>query len=75
MDINDILKQAVDMAASDVHIKVGLPPVVRRFGALIPLRDRDRLTNDDISSMAYSIMNQYQQAKFETTNEIDLAHS
>nr|HOO47299.1 PilT/PilU family type 4a pilus ATPase [Deltaproteobacteria bacterium] len=29
----------------------------------------------DISSMAYSIMNQYQQAKFETTNEIDLAHS
>ncbi|MBN2297829.1 MAG: type IV pilus twitching motility protein PilT [Deltaproteobacteria bacterium] len=75
MDINDILKQAVEMAASDVHIKVGLPPVVRRFGALIPLRDRERLSNDDISSMAYSIMNQYQQAKFETTNEIDLAYS
>jgi len=75
MDINEILKQAVEMSASDVHIKVGLPPVVRRFGALIPLRDRERLTNDDISSMAYSIMNQYQQAKFETTNEIDLAHS
>jgi twitching motility protein PilT len=63
------------MSASDIHIKVGLPPVVRRFGALIPLRDRQKLTNDDISSMAYSIMNQYQQAKFETTNEIDLAHS
>ena len=75
MDINEILKQAVDMSASDIHIKVGLPPVVRRFGALIPLRDREKLTNDDISSMAYSIMNQYQQAKFETTNEIDLAHS
>ncbi|HPW68846.1 MAG: type IV pilus twitching motility protein PilT [Desulfomonilia bacterium] len=74
MDINDVLKQAVQMSASDVHIKVGLPPVIRRFGALIPLRDREKLTNDDISSMAYSIMNQYQQAKFETTNEIDLAH-
>jgi len=75
MDIDNILKQAVEMSASDVHIKVGLPPVVRRFGALIPLRDRERLTNEDISSMAFSIMNQYQQAKFETTNEIDLAHS
>lgn len=75
MDIDEILKQAVDMSASDIHMKVGLPPVVRRFGALIPLRDRPKLTSDDISSMAYSIMNQYQQAKFETTNEIDLAHS
>ena len=75
MDINEILKQAVEMSASDIHIKIGLPPVVRRFGALIPLRDREKLTNDDISSMAYSLMNQYQQAKFETTNEIDLAYS
>lgn len=74
MDINDVLKQAVEMSASDVHIKIGLPPVIRRFGALIPLRDRERLTNDDISSMAYSLMNQYQQAKFDTTNEIDLAY-
>ena len=44
MDINDVLKQAVEMSASDIHIKVGLPPVIRRFGALIPLRDRERLT-------------------------------
>lgn len=75
MDINDVLKQAVEMSASDVHIKVGLPPVIRRFGALIPLRDRDKLANEDISDMAYSLMNQYQQAKFDTTNEIDLAYS
>ena len=75
MDINDVLKQGVEMSASDVHIKVGLPPVIRKFGSLIPLRDRDRLTNEDISSIAYSLMNQYQQAKFDTTNEIDLAYS
>jgi len=74
MDIDAILKKAVDMTASDIHLKVGLPPVVRRFGALIPLRDYDKLSNDDIATMASSIMNQYQQAKFETTNEIDLAY-
>jgi twitching motility protein PilT len=75
MDINPILKHAVDITASDVHLKVGLPPVTRRFGALIPMRDHNKLSNEDIYAIAYSIMNQYQQAKFETTNEIDFAYS
>jgi len=75
MDINPILKHAVDSTASDVHLKVGLPPVTRRFGALIPMRDHNKLSNEDIYAIAYSIMNQYQQAKFETTNEIDFAYS
>ena len=75
MDIDPILKQSVDMSASDVHLKVGLPPVIRRFGALIPLRDQEKLSNDDIYAMVYSLLNQYQQAKFETSNEIDFAYS
>ncbi len=75
MDIDPILKNAVDMSASDVHIKIGLPPIVRRFGALIPMRDQQKLTNEDIYNMVYSLLNEYQQAKFETTNEIDFAYS
>ncbi len=75
MDINAVLKKAVEMKASDLHMKVGLPPIVRRFGSLIPMRDMERLKNDDISSVIYSIMDQYQQAKFDTTHEIDLAYS
>jgi twitching motility protein PilT len=75
MDIIPILKSAVEMSASDVHIKIGLPPIVRRFGALIPMRNYEKLSNDEISTMAYSLMNEYQQAKFETTNEIDFAYS
>ncbi|MEA2101174.1 MAG: type IV pilus twitching motility protein PilT [Thermodesulfobacteriota bacterium] len=75
MEINDILKKAVDMQASDIHMKVGLPPVIRRYGALIPLRGSEKLSNDDISSIAYAVMNQYQKAKFDTTNELDLAYS
>ena len=75
MDIIPILKGAVEMSASDVHIKIGLPPIVRRFGALIPMRNYEKLSNDEIYNMAYSLMNEYQQAKFETTNEIDFAYS
>lgn len=37
MELNEILKQAAEMGASDIHLKVGLVPVVRKFGALRPL--------------------------------------
>jgi len=74
INIQDILVKAVELKASDIHLKVGLPPVVRRYGALVPLRDYPKLTNEHIASMSDSIMNQYQKAKFETTNEIDLAY-
>ncbi len=39
MDLHDILSQAVDRGASDVHLKFGLPPVVRIDGELTPLGD------------------------------------
>ncbi len=37
MDFNEILKQSAEMGASDIHLKVGLVPVVRKYGALRPL--------------------------------------
>jgi twitching motility protein PilT len=37
MEFNDILKQAAELGASDIHLKVGLVPVVRKFGLLRPL--------------------------------------
>ncbi len=75
VSIDDILNTAVQMNASDIHLKVGLPPVSRKFGALIPLRDYPRMTNEILSSIIDSILNPYQRAKFDTTNEIDLAYS
>jgi len=37
MDFHDILKQAAEAGASDVHLKVGLVPVIRKSGVLRPL--------------------------------------
>jgi twitching motility protein PilT len=34
MDLNALLKSVVDCGATDVHLKLGLPPVVRRDGEL-----------------------------------------
>ncbi len=74
IDINEVLKKAVGMNASDIHMKVGLPPVIRRYGSLLALKDFPRLKSEEIAEIAFGLMSQYQKAKFETTSEIDFAY-
>ena len=37
MDLNTLLRTGVERGASDVHLKVGQPPVIRHDGSLAPL--------------------------------------
>src|SRR5579859_4920736 len=37
MDLNGLLRRAVELGASDVHLKLGQPPIVRRDGELAAL--------------------------------------
>lgn len=74
IDINELLKIAVRGRASDVHIKSGMPPVFRVDGALVPLKDRQRTTSEDIEQVAMSLMNDEQKKHFKTNFEIDLSY-
>ncbi|MDO8445755.1 MAG: type IV pilus twitching motility protein PilT [Deltaproteobacteria bacterium] len=74
MELNDILAVAVKGRASDTHLKVGLPPVFRVDGSLVPMKDAPRLTPEVIANMAGIVMNPMQKEKFKQTNEIDLAY-
>jgi twitching motility protein PilT len=51
MELNPLLRRAVELGASDVHLKVGLPPVLRRDGALGPLDDHPVLTDRDLDEV------------------------
>ncbi|MDH3213191.1 MAG: type IV pilus twitching motility protein PilT [Myxococcales bacterium] len=74
MDLNEILKIALKGGASDIHLKIGLPPMFRLDGALVPLKNGERLTIDDIQKMSSQIMNPVQKQRFEETREVDLAY-
>ncbi|MGH3000148.1 MAG: type IV pilus twitching motility protein PilT, partial [Gaiellaceae bacterium] len=37
MDLNGLLGHAVELGASDIHLKLGRPPIIRRDGGLTPL--------------------------------------
>jgi twitching motility protein PilT len=74
LDLNEILKIAIKGGASDIHLKSGLPPMFRVDGALVPLKNGERLMPDEIQKTAVSIMNPLQKQHFEETREVDLAY-
>ncbi len=74
MELNEILQVALRAAASDIHLKAGLPPMFRVDGSLVPLKDARRLPPEEIARMSFGIMNEYQKEKFKQTNEVDLAY-
>ncbi|HEV8577516.1 MAG TPA: type IV pilus twitching motility protein PilT [Thermoanaerobaculia bacterium] len=75
MNINDLLKIAVERKASDLHLKVGSHPVIRVDGDLIPLGELKRLMQEDTIAMAFSIMNARQKQRFKEELELDIAYS
>ncbi|MBW2288102.1 MAG: type IV pilus twitching motility protein PilT [Deltaproteobacteria bacterium] len=74
MDLNGILKIALKGGASDIHLKPGLPPMFRVDGALVPLKNGERLAPEDLQQIAASIMNPTQKERFDETREVDLAY-
>ena len=74
MELNEILKIALKGGASDIHLKAGLPAMFRVDGALVPLKNGERLMPEDIQKMSVAIMNPLQKARFEETREVDLAY-
>ncbi|HSG40265.1 MAG TPA: type IV pilus twitching motility protein PilT [Thermoanaerobaculia bacterium] len=75
MNINDLLKIAVERKASDLHLKVGSHPVIRVDGDLIPLGELKRLMQEDTIAMAFSMMNARQKQRFKEELELDIAYS
>lgn len=75
MEINDLLKIAVTQNASDLHIKVGSPPILRIAGELTPLVSESRITQQDAMKIAFTVMSPGQREVFKKKNEIDLAYS
>jgi len=75
LELDHLLKLAMDKGASDVHFKAGTVPVMRRHGRLRPIeKDLPYLTGDFIEKVAQTIMSQEQYQTYLTKKEIDLGY-
>ena len=75
MNIDDLLKIAVERGASDLHLKVGNHPVLRIDGQLHPMVELKRLMQENTIAMAFAMMNDLQKEKFKAEHELDMAYS
>ncbi len=72
--IEDLLKEAVDRNASDIHITVGVPPVFRINGMLVQT-DRPKLAVRDTENMLNALTNSEQLRKFLDNGELDFSYA
>lgn len=73
--LKDLLTLAIKGQASDLHISVGHPPVLRIAGQLSPLIKKKKLTSDESQGLAFALMTTSQKERFLKKKEIDFSYN
>lgn len=74
MELSQLLRLTVEKGASDLHLTVNSPPVLRIHGELTPVDSRI-LNKDDIRDLVMGILSANQKNVFDEKLSIDLAYS
>ena len=76
MELNPLLRHAVELGASDIHLKVGVPPIVRRDGALEPMGEFPIVTDQDTEMVLELIGRRSPQRReaFNDSGDLDIAY-
>jgi twitching motility protein PilT len=73
-DIESLLRLLADRQGSDLHLKVGSPPLIRVDGILTRLEEDDPLRPDETEYLARQLIPEERWQSFLQKQEIDLAH-
>jgi twitching motility protein PilT len=71
MEMLDIIKAAIEGNASDIHLLIGKPPMIRRHGQVVPLAQFPVLTAEISKELIYSMLYEDQIQRFEENLELD----
>jgi twitching motility protein PilT len=72
--LRELLSITLAEGASDLHLSVGQPPVLRLAGQLIPLIKKKKLSPEDTKILAASLMTEEQRQRFLEKKEIDFTY-
>lgn len=75
INLHTILSLAVKEKASDVHLKIGIPPVFRVCGNLVLLKDAEKLTPEWLLKTAMQILTEPQKEALQRNCQIDFAYN
>ena len=74
-EIQELLSITIEEKASDLHISVGQPPILRIAGALVPLSKKPPATRQLIEEFVAALLTEEQQARLKEDKEIDFSYN
>ena len=74
MNLDAFLIKAISRGASDIHFKVGRPPIVRIFGDLFVVKGAP-LSSEDMSNLVFNLLSQAKGKHLRSFTEIDTTYS
>ena len=76
MDLDSLLARAVELGATDIHLKEGQPPILRRDGSLGPMEDAEQLHTFDLDSVLNTVGAKApaRVQAFHNTGDLDIAY-
>jgi twitching motility protein PilT len=77
MDLNALLRRAVELGASDIHLKLDQPPMLRRDGAIAPLDECPPLSEQNLLAALETVtrITPERLKTFHETGDLDLAYT
>jgi twitching motility protein PilT len=75
MDIKKILELCVQYAASDVHVLVGVPPMLRLHGKLLTVPESSIVTPASAEELINSLLSEEQRELLKVDRELDFSYS
>ena len=72
--LKKLLSMVIEKKASDLHISVGHPPILRIAGQLVEIQSEKEIEPNDSFSLANELMNEIQREKFLREKEIDFGY-
>jgi twitching motility protein PilT len=71
--IEILLEEVVKKKASDLHLQVGIPPMLRIDGKLIPVSGADILTDEAVEALVFAILDEDQKQILLKDKEFDFS--
>ncbi len=71
--IEVLLEEVVKKKASDLHLQVGLPPIIRVDGTLIPVAGADILSDEAVETLIFAILDEDQKQILLKDKEFDFS--
>jgi twitching motility protein PilT len=75
LHVDDLLRYAVAVGASDLHLTSQQPGAIRLHGAIRQIEGCPVLGNEEIRDMIFGILPASQRERFEAEHELDTSHS